>query len=148
MGSNNEKAVAAHATGLNCAQSVITTYAGQMNYDANLAESITAGFGSGMGRLQETCGAVTGAFMVLSIHVSQEHPAGAERKAATIEAIQEFNRRFTAIHGTKSCRLLLGCDMNTEEGRAYYKEHHLTENVCNHCIADAVTIVDELIEVQ
>ncbi len=146
MTPNEEKALAAHAAGLNCAQSVVTTYAGALNFDEDLAERISTGFGGGMGRLQETCGAVTGGFMIVSIVNSQRYPDIVERKNKTYAMVQDFNRRFAAIHGTNNCRQLLGCDLNTEEGRDDYKQRNLSESVCNRCIADAVRIVDELIK--
>jgi len=145
MTPNEEKAVVAHGTGLNCAQSVVTTYADVLHVDADLAKSIAAGFGSGMGRLQETCGAVTGAFMVLGIHATQRYPTLTEQKSQAAAMVREFNKRFTDIHGTNTCRQLLGCDMNTEEGREYHKTNNLSATVCDRCIADAARIVDELI---
>jgi C_GCAxxG_C_C family probable redox protein len=145
MTATQEKALASHAAGLNCAQAVVTAYADTLGFDESLAESIAVGFGSGMGRLQETCGAVTGGFMAISIRTSQQLADKAERKAKAYELVQEFNERFTAIHGTKSCRLLLGCDMKTEEGREFYKKNNLSATVCDRCIADSVAIVDALI---
>lgn len=145
MKSPQEKALASHAAGLNCAQSVVTAYAETLHFDETLAEHIAVGFGSGMGRLQETCGAVTGAFMVISIWNSESTPETSERKEKTYAMVQEFSERFTALHGTKSCRLLLGCDMKTDEGRDYYKKNNLGDTVCNRCIADSTTILDGLI---
>lgn len=54
------KAIESFRSGLNCAQAVVTAYADELNFDNNLALSVSCGFGGGMGRLQETCGAVTG----------------------------------------------------------------------------------------
>lgn len=72
MKTKAEKAIAYFNSGLNCAQSVFTAYAEEFNIDPELAISISCGFGGGMGRLQETCGAVTGAFMVLGMHNCQK----------------------------------------------------------------------------
>jgi len=51
--------------GYNCAQSVLTPFANQMGIDVSSTMKLASGFGAGMGRLQETCGAVTGAYMVI-----------------------------------------------------------------------------------
>ncbi len=145
MNATQEKALAAHAAGLNCAQSVVTAYSGTLNFDEGLAESMSCGFGGGMGRLQETCGAVTGAFMVIGIWNSRKASETTERKNMTYGMVRECNDRFIAIHGTNTCRVLVRCDLMTDEGREYYKKNNLSENVCNRCIADSITIIDELI---
>ena len=62
-----EKAVEFFNNGYNCAQSVFCTYCEELGISKESAAKIAGGFGGGMGRLQEVCGAVTGAFMVLSL---------------------------------------------------------------------------------
>lgn len=53
--------------GNNCAQSVLLSFAKDFGFSKELALKVSAGFGGGMGRVQGTCGAVTGAIMVLGI---------------------------------------------------------------------------------
>jgi C_GCAxxG_C_C family probable redox protein len=52
--------------GFNCAQAVFSTYAPLLKIKEEDALRIATGFGARMGRLQEVCGAVTGAFMLIS----------------------------------------------------------------------------------
>ena len=144
MKSREEQAVESFRAGLNCAQALVTTYADDLNFDNDLAVRISCGFGGGMGRLQETCGAVTGAFMVLGIHYCYKFTDNKDRKEATYSAIQKFADRFKSIHGTLNCKSLLNCDLRTEEGHRYLKENRLSETVCEKCIADSVRILDEL----
>ena len=76
-----EKAIRSFKSGLNCAQAVLTSYSDELKFDNNMALSVACGFGGGMGRLQETCGAVTGSFMVLGIHtVKNSQITTAEKK--------------------------------------------------------------------
>lgn len=49
---------------LNCAQSVLLSYSADFNMDEMTALKIASGFGRGMA-MGKTCGAVTGAYMVL-----------------------------------------------------------------------------------
>ena len=60
MGHKAEKAINYFKAGYNCAQSVVAAFKDDMGFDENLALEISVGFGGGMGRLQEKCGAVTG----------------------------------------------------------------------------------------
>lgn len=145
MESKNIKAISLFKSGYNCAQAVVSTYADEMAYDNNLALSISCGFGAGMGRLQETCGAVTGSFMLLSIYNCTKYSDNGQRKDNTYTMIQEFSKKFNTIHGTLQCRLLLNCDLRTEEGQQYFHEHNLMETVCEKCISTSVDIVEELL---
>jgi C_GCAxxG_C_C family probable redox protein len=146
MKSKEEIAVEAFRSGLNCAQSVLLAYADEMNLDRKLALSISCGFGGGMGRLQETCGAATGSFMAMGIHYCRKPTDNKERKEATYAAIQKFSKEFTTIHGTMNCRELINVDLKTEDGHRILKESNLSENVCEKCIIDAVKLTEEIIK--
>jgi len=146
MNELQEKAVQAHQSGLNCAQAVLTSYCDELNFDKNLALSISCGFGGGMGRLQETCGAVTGAFMALGIHACNKYTDNKERKEKTYSKVQKFAEQFKSMHGSLDCKKLLNCDLNTEEGQKFMKFHNLSVKVCNKCIADSIVIVENLIK--
>lgn len=141
-----DKAIESFRSGLNCSQSVVNAYAEQLNVDNEFAMSVSCGFGGGMGRLQETCGAVTGSFMVLGIYNCKKFNDNKERKSNTYAMIQRFSHKFKAIHGVTDCRTLMNCDLNTEEGLRYVAENNIHEKVCEKCIKDAVKIVDELIK--
>jgi C_GCAxxG_C_C family probable redox protein len=146
MKSVEEKAIDSFRSGLNCAQAVVTAYSENLKYDNNLALTISCGFGAGMGRLQETCGAVTGSFMVLGIHNCRNVEDNAKRKEATYPMVQKFSEKFKQIHGSTDCRSLLNCEIKSEEGHRYAKEKNLFETVCEKCIKDSIKIVNQLIE--
>jgi C_GCAxxG_C_C family probable redox protein len=145
MESKEKKAIASFKTGLNCAQAVLTAYSDDFNFDNNLALSISCGFGGGMGRLQETCGAVTGSFMVLSIYNSKKFTDNNDKKEETYFMIQEFSNKFRSIHGSMDCKSLLKSDLKTKEGQKYIEENKLTEKVCEKCISDSIGIIEELL---
>ena len=145
MESSENRAIQAHKSGLNCAQAVLTSYSDELNFDHNLALSLSCGFGGGMGRLQETCGAVTGSFMVIGIDQCKKYQDIRERKEKTYAMVRKCSDRFKSIHGTTDCFDLLSCDLKTVEGQRYFKDNNLGELVCEKCISDAVKIVNELI---
>ena len=145
MKSKEEMAIESFRSGLNCSQSVISAYAEEMSFDRNLALSISCGFGGGMGRLQETCGAATGAFMVMGIHYCRKYSDNRDRKETTYAAIQEFSEKFRAIQGTLNCRELIKVDLKTEEGHRILKEKSLSKTVCEKCIQDAIRITEEIL---
>lgn len=146
MSTNIDKAISTFRSDFNCAQSVLAAFSDQLNFDRNLALCISSGFGGGMGRLQKTCGAVTGAFMVLGIYNCKKYFTNKERKEYTYAMIQEFNERFQEIHGSCDCGALLNCNLNTEEGRAFARDNNLFEKRCEAFIRDAIVILEELKE--
>ena len=146
MNLKEEKAIRTFKSGLNCAQAILTAYSDELNFDNSLALSVSCGFGGGMGRLQETCGAVTGSFMVLGIYNCNKFPENKERKEETYSMIQKFSEKFRSLNGTTDCKSLLKCNLRTEQGQLFAKENNLFETVCEKCIADSIRIIDQLIE--
>jgi C_GCAxxG_C_C family probable redox protein len=144
MTPKEEKAITTFRAGLNCAQAVLTAYSDELGIDKNLALTISCGFGAGMGRLQETCGAVTGSYMVMGIHTCRKYSDNKDRKEVTYAMIQKFSEKFKSINGTTDCRELLKCDLKTEEGMQYAKENNLFGTTCEKCITDSIRIVNEL----
>lgn len=132
--------------GFNCAQSVLGAFAEVLGIEENTANSITSGFGAGMGRLQKTCGAVTGAFMALSYNSSQKNNSNPEAKEEAILKIREFNARFLAKHNSTDCMTLLNCDLNTGPGQEEYEIKNLRASVCEKCIRDSILLTSELLK--
>jgi len=146
MESKEDNAIHSFRSGSNCAQAVLTAYSEDLNLNSSLAMNISCGFGGGMGRLQETCGAVTGSFMVLGMYNSNRFADNNERKEETYAMIQKFGQKFQSIHGSIHCSSLLNCDLKTDEGQAYMKENNLAGKVCEKCISSSIGILEELMD--
>lgn len=127
---------------LNCAQSVLLSHTEDLNIDKMTALRIALGFGGGMA-MAETCGAVTGAYMVLGLKVKPEGKTIQEMKAESKAAVRKFNEFFIAKHGSLKCKKLLGVDISTPEGSAEANEKHLFDSVCVELVASAAEILEE-----
>jgi C_GCAxxG_C_C family probable redox protein len=135
-----------HKKGFNCAQSVFVVFAKEYGILETQALKVAAGFGSGMGRLQDTCGAVTGAYMAIGLKYGKSiGDEGIEKREKTYELVRAFDKKFKGQFKTTSCRELLGCNMMTEEGKKFYTDNKLGEKVCEQCILKAVQITEQLI---
>lgn len=145
MNSRTEKALIAYRAGLNCAQTVLTAYSDELNFDNRNALNVSSGFGAGMGRLQETCGAVTGAYMVLGIYNGNRYDDNKVKKEETYKMIQKFSKSFKQIHDFTDCKALLNCDLRTEEGMSFAKQNNLFATICESCMSDSISIVGKLI---
>ena len=124
-------------SGKNCAQSVLTAYSEQCTYNLKDVIAISSGFGGGMGSLQQTCGAVTGAFMVIGCMSENS-------KVEINQLIQQFAKLFINEMGSLNCGELTGCDFSTEESKRKFSENKIRDKVCNLCISKSIEIIDSL----
>jgi C_GCAxxG_C_C family probable redox protein len=148
MNLKKDRAIAGFRSGLNCAQAVLSSYTETYDVDNNTALSLSCGFGAGMGRLQETCGAVTGAFMVFGLHNCRKYNSSKEQKENSYLMIREFEMQFRKIHGTMKCKDLLKIDLQTPEGQQSFHDDQLNILVCEKCIADSISIIDNVVQIR
>lgn len=127
---------------LNCAQSVLLSHAEELNLDRTTALRIALGFGGGM-TMGETCGAVTGAYMVLGMKANFKEKSIAEIKTDTKLEVRRFNELFIAKHGSLQCKKLLGVDLSTPEGSAEANAKGLFDSVCTQLVASASEILEK-----
>jgi C_GCAxxG_C_C family probable redox protein len=139
------QAVACFRNDFNCSQAVFSTYAEQFGMDKQTALKVSCAFGAGMAFMAETCGAVSGALMVIGLKHGKARPDDDEAKLKTYALAREFVARFKATHDTIVCRELLGCDIGTEEGKRFYDENQYEEKLCEKFVADAVSILEEIL---
>ncbi|MFW6235784.1 MAG: C-GCAxxG-C-C family protein [Desulfovibrionales bacterium] len=133
--------------GHNCSQSVLMAFAPRFGLDEEPACRLASGFGVGLST-GETCGAVSGAVMVLGLAFGGGGPGGIEAKRRTYRLTREFMTRFQACHGTVRCRDLLGCDPSTPEGGARAGEKFLFDTICAPLVTDVVAILEKMISEQ
>ena len=138
-----EEAVNKFKEGYSCSQSIFITYGKQYGIDEETAKTIARSFGGGMGRTCQTCGAVTGAYMVLGFINNNDNEKSAKEK--TYDLVQTFSRKFQEIHGNVNCQQLLGCDLATAEGQNYFKSNDLHYK-CKGFVKDAALILETLIK--
>ena len=135
--------------GYNCAQSVFCAFADVTGYDIDTSARMASSFGGGLGRLRETCGAVSAAALVLGIVKGYDDPADYEAKKRHYALVREFADRFKQKNGSISCReLLTMAGLRPESGgepeqrsEAFYQKRP-----CPRLIYDAALILDEMLQ--
>ncbi len=124
----------------NCCQAVLSVFGPEIGLSQEVCLKLGSGFGSGM--IQgETCGAVTGAYMVLGMKfgpVNQDGATAAKMK----KYIQHFNQQFIKEQGSLVCKELLGVNIATESGREFANSNQLFEKRCPAFVQTAVMILD------
>ena len=139
-----KQAVERFNMGFNCSQAVFGSYSEQFGLDSQTAFKVATGFGGGM-RMSETCGAVTGAFMVLGLKYGNTMAGNNRGKEKTYEKIQEFTKRFKTRNGSVTCKDLLDCDINTSEGMQKALDSGLFTSICPKMVQTAAEILEEII---
>ena len=96
--------------GYNCAQSVTLAFAEELGLTEAQAARLASGFGGGVGRLREVCGAVSGMTLILGTLRGYSCPEDADAKTACYDMIQRAAHRFREANGSYICRELLGLE--------------------------------------
>jgi C_GCAxxG_C_C family probable redox protein len=143
---HSELAVETFKQGYSCAQAVLTAYAPSLGLERSDAIRVAGGFGGGMGRMGLTCGALTGAIMVLGLGHAAQDPQDLAAKEATYARVRELVARFKAKHGRSGCRELIGCDISTPEGYQQARDEGVFVTHCRGYVRDACEILDRLLE--
>jgi len=144
MSAKSKQAVKRFKKGFNCSQAVLSIYSEQFGLDCEKAFKVATGFGSGM-RMGGTCGAVSGAFMVLGLKYGNTTAKDKAGKAKTYKKVEEYTNRFKARNDSVTCRELLGCDLSTPEGTKEAKDKGLFSSICPRMVQDAVEILEEML---
>ncbi|MBS7008240.1 C-GCAxxG-C-C family protein [Anaerostipes sp.] len=132
--SKREEAIERHKKGYNCAQAVACCYSEEMGIDEQTVFELAEGFGLGMGGMEGTCGAVSGAVLVLGRLNSTGNLSKPDSKGATYQLTRELARRFRIKNQSVVCRELKGMTTGT------------MLRSCRGCIEDAVKILEDILD--
>lgn len=144
---HKEKALDYFSRKFHCSQAVLAAFAEECGITEEQALKLGACFGSGM-RKGEVCGACTGALMVLGLlyghYVENDTPS----KMRANQVNDTLMERFAKVCGSYKCNELLKCDISTKEGIEFAKENRLFTEFCPRMVANAVDILEEIIQKQ
>ncbi|MBE6757420.1 MAG: C_GCAxxG_C_C family protein [Ruminococcaceae bacterium] len=107
MSIKGQKARELFEQGYNCAQAVAGAFADEMGLPLETVVRMVSGFGGGMGRLREVCGAFSGAVFVMSVLYGYDDAAANEEKMRLYADIQGLAASFRKQNGSLICRELL-----------------------------------------
>ena len=139
MSKQGDAAYAWFLKGYNCSQSVVAAFAPQLGLTEEMALRLSAGFGAGIGRMREVCGAFCGVVTVLSMVYAD--PADPKDKSRMYELVQQAAEQYRSRNGGSIiCRELLakagaapaGGTAAEERTAEYYKKRPCPE-LCRLC---------------
>jgi C_GCAxxG_C_C family probable redox protein len=98
-----------------------------------------------MARTGQTCGAVTGALMVIGLKHGQTRADDLLAKEKTYALAKEFLQRFRERQGATLCPELLGYDIGDPQEMQLAKDKGLFTSLCPRLVADAAEILQEIL---
>lgn len=129
--------------GYNCAQSVVLTFSKEINLDEKTALMLASPFGGGMGRLRETCGAVSGMLIVLGLLKGYSSFDDIKEKTELYSLVQKLVLQFKEKNGSYTCRELLNLpDGNSNPVPEKRTETYYKKRPCALLVGDATEILD------
>jgi len=129
--------------GKSCSQAVFAAFAPALGVDKPEALRLASGFGGGM-HVGATCGAATGAVLVLGMRYGGDDCA--EDRRRVMSAVESFFEHFRAEVGAVDCPDILECDVCSADGRAIVRERGLRDSRCLPAVRAAARILDEMLE--
>lgn len=138
-------AVETFKKGFNCAQAVFSTYSKEFGIDENTAKKISTAFGGGIVMQQQTCGAVSGAFMLIGCKFF-DASMPLESREKVNEKCRLFIEAFKKRHKFISCRALVDFDFSNKEAMEKARKENLFHKICPDFIADACKILEKVLE--
>ena len=112
----------------NCAQAIISTYADFADIDEETARNLGNAFGSGMGNMEGTCGALVGAGVVMGLATKD--------RAKARKGMRQIMTQFQQRNGATQCNLLKGVGTG------------VILRECSGCVADAAEFLEEQLEMK
>ena len=134
MGKYGEKAKALFGDGYNCAQAVFGAFDDITGINFETSVKLASGFGGGMGRMREVCGAVSGMLMVLNAVEGYTSPTDNIAKMELYAKVQTLAGKFKEKNGSIICREIVkdsvtSTPVPTERNAEFYKKRPCGEYV-------------------
>lgn len=118
-----ERSAALFEQGLCCSESVLQALAESQGVHSDLIPRLATGLCAGIARTGGICGAVSGGVLALSLATGRSSPK--ESREENHRLITLFLSQCKASFGSTNCHELLGCRLDTPEGRQFFNEHNL-----------------------
>jgi len=141
----SDEAVARYTSGFTCASAVFSTFSDELGLDGDTAKKIACGFGAGISKTGNICGAVSGAILVIGLKYGKVQAGDAAATEKTRALVRELIREFTARNGSVNCTELLGYNLSIPEEYQKAADEGLYFTKCPEYVRDAADILDRIL---
>lgn len=119
-------------SGYICAEAVSKAVLSNLNFDADNLCGVATGFGGGIARQGQTCGALIGGVISIGAVINNgfRKPDQREIKEKVYNKVEKLYKNFEAEFGSSLCRNLTDCDFRTDEGLKKFANENIDTKIC------------------
>jgi len=140
-----DMALASFKSGFTCSSAVFSAFSDELGLDGKTAKKIACGFGAGISKSGNICGAVSGAIMVIGLRYGKTRVGDDAATDQTRLLVSEFLEEFTRRHGSVNCTELLGYNLGNASEYQNAREKKLFVTKCPELVRDATAILEDIL---
>jgi C_GCAxxG_C_C family probable redox protein len=130
-------------SGFHCSQAVFAAFSEDLGLSSKTALKIACPFGGGLGGYGKTCGALTGAMMVIGLKFGSSEVNDPETKKLSRDKTRALIETFERTHGTSNCNELVGFDRSNLSGAELMAKLPYFHTTCPKFLETVVSYLEE-----
>ena len=138
-----DEALACFKKGFTCSSAVFSAFSDDLGLDTTTALKIGCGFGAGISKTGNICGAVSGAIMVIGLKYGKTTSGDDAATENTRALARQFIQEFAAKNGSVNCTELLGYNLRDPAEYEKAREKKLFTTKCPELVRDAAAILEK-----
>ena len=141
----SDTALAGFNKSITCPASVFPAFAEDIGLDEKIATKIGCGFGAGISRTGNICGAVSGGIMVIGLKYGKAEPGDDAATEKTRALVRQFIQEFTQKNCSVNCTELLGHNLSNRDEYNAAAKANLFRTKCPEYVRDAADILEGIL---
>jgi C_GCAxxG_C_C family probable redox protein len=141
----SDDAMVSYKSRFTCSSAVFSAFSDELGLDPDIAKKIACGFGAGISKSGNICGAVSGAIMVIGLKYGKTVQGDEAATEKTRALVQKFLKEFTGRHGSVNCTELLGYNLGKPEEFAQAHDNKRFVTKCPELVNDAAAILERIL---
>jgi C_GCAxxG_C_C family probable redox protein len=130
-------------TGFHCSQAVFSSFSEDFGLPRETALKIAGPFGGGLGGYGRTCGALTGAMLVLGLKYGADKANDSETSRICKEKTRELIEIFEKVYGTSICNELVGFNRSNLSGAELLEKRPHFQKICPKFLETVASFLEE-----
>jgi C_GCAxxG_C_C family probable redox protein len=130
-------------SGFHCSQAVFAVFSDELGLPHDTALKIACPFGGGIGGYGKTCGALTGAIMVIGLKYGSSVATDIQAKNQSREKTRELMKAFETAHGSFNCNDLVGFDRSNFTGAELLVRLPYFHSTCPKFLETVISFLEE-----
>ncbi|MCQ1538170.1 C_GCAxxG_C_C family protein [Methanocalculus taiwanensis] len=140
-----DDALTAFNNGFTCSSAVFSAFSDDLGLSGDLAKKISCGFGAGISRTGNICGAVSGAILAIGLKYGKAEEGDNAANEKTRALVRQFIDEFCEKNGSINCSELLGYNLGSQDEYEQARAENLFATKCPQYVRDAALILEQIL---